>query len=1007
MKKNNTIKHFCLILLLAYFFVLSSCANLFNSSVKDKNAAKKTYLSVNVGRIKAARTVNPASMPIESVLPLFSDFTLTGVFDATGELFTFLEAVPSVTELAASKIEVSAGKWEFTLSGSFNGIVFKGSQVIVIKEGEENIISFVLNASENYGGYSITFDLAGSSVSQAEAILQKKDGTIIEEKTQAVQENKIVLSRNITDSAKRLESGTYLLSVKFYADEDKTILLNNWENYIAIQSGVMTTANITLDFNELYTITYDYDGGELAEGFETSKYSANSFFDLPVAKKTGYLFLGWYEEVGGSLSSDQTSEITKGTIGNKSFVAKYQSTSIYVSASGDDDTGDGSSSNTFKTINKGCELIEAYGVADTEWTIYVNGTLTTSESQTIPDTITEDVAASILITGVNTGVIDRGSTGNYNGSATSSVITINTAVPVTIENLEITGGNTGNGGGINIAEGATVFLGDGVLIIKNRATYGGAIFNQGDLFIYGSAVIGDENATSPGNGDYTQNLVDTNDAFISANFANNGGGIYNGDTANTVGDTKITAHLYLGYKLAADGITLEKKTWTGGIYKSGAKIGGGIYNARKSTVTFASGTIKYNGIQQYGAGIYNCASSRLEMHGGEIINNTTSYSSSVMNGGGVCNHYTDSVFVMSGGLINGNTAVCTGTSSDGKGGGVYNGGKMYMYGTAVIGNSSANSVATATTFGNEANIGGGIFNDNSTDSAGKLYIGYKQSSSGTSYEEADFSGGIYQNYSHLNSSTSKWGGGGLYNYSTCLIAGGTIAYNSTADYGGGIWSKDLTISGGTIRDNNADVFGSAIYMYSGDYLSLGGTFDIPKGASDSHDIYLEGTSAIKITSDLDGNLEAIVTPESYTQGKQLITGSSVNLATEVLCFAVSDEEDSTQWKINESGKLTPKNPFASVTVTLCDPDLEVSIKSNGIDILDEGTITLTGTETLVFEAETGLSDYKWTVDGVSESTSNELTIDTSTLVKGGVYDIVLVAVKNYQNCSFMAQVKIN
>ena len=183
MKKNNTIKHFCLILLLAYFFVLSSCANLFNSSVKDKNAAKKTYLSVNVERIKAARTVNPASMPIASVLPLFSDFTLTGVFDATGELFTFLEAVPSVTELAASKIELSAGKWEFTLSGSFNGIVFKGSQVIVIKEGEENIISFVLNASENYGGYSITFDLAGSSVSQAEAILQKKDGTIIEEKT--------------------------------------------------------------------------------------------------------------------------------------------------------------------------------------------------------------------------------------------------------------------------------------------------------------------------------------------------------------------------------------------------------------------------------------------------------------------------------------------------------------------------------------------------------------------------------------------------------------------------------------------------------------------------------------------------------------------------------------------------------------------------------------------------------------------------------------------------------
>lgn len=998
MKKNNTIKHFCLILLLAYFFVLSSCANVFNSSVKDKNATKKTYLSVNVERIKAARTVNPASMPIASVLPLFSDFTLTGVFDATGELFTFLEAVPSVTELAASKIELSAGKWEFTLSGSFNGIVFKGSQVIVIKEGEENIISFVLNASENYGGYSITFDLAGSSVSQAEAILQKKDGTIIEEKTQAVQANKIVLSRNITDSAKRLESGTYLLSVKFYADEDKTILLNTWENYIAIQSGVMTTANIALDFNELYTITYDYDGGELAEGFETSKYSANSFFDLPVAKKTGYLFLGWYEEVGGSLSSDKTSEITKGTIGNKAFVAKYQSTSIYVSASGDDDTGDGSDANPVKSVNGVSTIIESFGTPDTEWVIYIDGTLSVDTSQTIPATVTADYAKSILITGKNgpdgsgepQDALDRGITATTNGSTNGNALIINTEVPVTITNLKLMRGAAADGSALKITQGSTVKLGEGVRIIKNHYSSNayGVVRNEGTLFMYGDAVIGDASASDYATDSSTPSKVTDG---TNANYATSGGGIYNG--SNSVTST-VVAKLYLGYSgYDSDGVTPVKEALTGGIYKNG---GGGIYNSYNSFVYFDSGTIAWNA-KDNGAGIYNQNSGTVEMSGGSIINNKCESSSDVA-GGGLYNAMSSSKFIMSGGTINQNIVKCTNTassSSHGYGGGVYNAGYMFMYGSAVIGNKAASSLATSSEYGNYAREGGGIYNDNNSASSkvGKLYIGYEPSSDGTSPVKSELTGGIYQNYADTLTSQTN-GGGAISSANSVQIASGTIAYNATSRFGGAIYSSNsLEITGGTIRDNDASVSGGAIYMAANSsyILTLGGSFEIPY-ISGGNDIFLAGSSAtyhasIQISDSLDGSFEAMLTPGFYAEGVQYIslaTGSTANLAAEVQCFEVTPQVSgtvTTEWAFDSSGKLiqSPASPSLDISFTqvFAEGDIEVIADDTRIP----GSVEYsTGT--------TSYTTYSWTFDGMQMSTSPGYSIDIAAL-SPGIHEIGL------------------
>ena len=713
---------------------------------------------------------------------------------------------------------------------------------------------------------------------------------------------------------------------------------------------------------------------------------------------------------------------------------------IYISSSGQrydaDIYNEGDEEHPFKYVDDAVSKIIAEGDSDSYWKILISGETTGIPRATsgtgvntthghieLPTELTTDNAKSIIITGATpheswlTGsvpsdldTINRGATSSTNSSLESNTsngmiygaaLVIQTEVPVTVTNLKITGGYGGSGGAIRIAEGSTVSLGDGVLLTGNQATKGGAVFNQGNLFIYGTAVIGDKDSTSFANYDSSSVKNGT-----SANYASSGGGIYNGDTADSIATTTIIANLYLGYKPSDDG-SPEVSEWTGGIYFNGASSGGGILNARKSFVYINSGTIKNNDVSENGGGIYNIAG-RLEMSGGQIIHNRAHYNSSVVRGGGICNEYTECVFVMSGGVINENVAWAR-SGTNAKGGGVYNGGKMFMYGSAVIGDPEKNtppSFTQGTTeaedtgdYGNRANIGGGIHNDAGTsDNRGKLYMGYEPDESDMPVEK-NLSGGVYYNYCKHGSSSgsSTWGGGGIYNYSSgngeFLMSSGIIAYNSTGDDGGGIWMQNTTMAGAnsgiSIHDNTAAGKGNAIYVYSNQQysLTLSGDIDIPAGDDDSHDIYLAGTgnnfSKIYIADDLIGNLDAIITPAAYDSEHQLITPAASfggNLAAECKCFnltpnprAITNDGSETNttiemWIMGDEGK--PVNAF----------DLEVMTNPNH----DADFTPDLSSSSLVF------TELNWYVDNVGENDSPVESINltdsdnTFTLLGGSV-----------------------
>ena len=248
-------------------------------------------------------------------------------------------------------------------------------------------------------------------------------------------------------------------------------------------------------------------------------------------------------------------------------------------------------------------------------TVYVIGEVTGAQS--ILDAFTTDEASAILLKGATTGAKLNG---GFDSTTKGTTLIIATEVPVTIQNLTITGGYQGDstttGGGMSIAIGATVKLADGAVVTGNTARYGGGINNQGTLYIYGTARIG-------GTGD---SIATTTSGNVSET---GGGGIYN------------TGNVYLGYSAFTDLEHCTEETTTGGITRNYSKMmGGGVYN--EGTFYMSSGSISNNKAYKssnggYGGGLYTQGTSTsggAMLYGGEMKGNTASSTDKYSPGGG-------------------------------------------------------------------------------------------------------------------------------------------------------------------------------------------------------------------------------------------------------------------------------------------------------------------------------------------------------------------------------------
>lgn len=851
---------------------------------------------------------------------------------------------------------IEPGEWTFTLAGKLNNYLFSGTETKEIIKGEINTLSFTLKSDEQYGSLELTVEWSNIATKVIGYLYDPDDiSKMIASKTASeaafeefeepdetgatLTKHRTTLTFDKTSAGNKLPSGTYYLKVNFDGPES-TLNLGSAAYYVTIANGLITKKTITTDLSPTYKLEWNRDGGEFTSGqLIAAGYSRKSLVTLPEISKPGYFFDGWYDNAefdGNALTLFSCSQHS----GDITLYAKWRAPEFYVSGTGDDTTGTGTEAKPFKTIDKACEEIIATGDENMNWAIKIigevkgvpkgsSGTDATYGPNTIPADVTQDYAKSILLTGVTPietefaepqDSLNRNQSSNVNGVSYGTVLTIETSVPVTITNLKITGGvgSSEKGAGIHICNGATVMLGDGVLLIHNRAgsnSHGGAIQNEGTLFIYGTAVIGDKTIEA-----YAYDSSTDYDFETTSNRGGEAGGVYNGNPT----DNTISAKLYLGYKgYDSDGVTPVKEELKGGFYHNGGSAGA-LYNCTNCFVYYDSGTMAWNGTCASGGAIYNAAGGTIEMTGGNILNNRSYEAGNYTSYGGGVYNAANAVFIMSGGTIDKNVSA----NNTGYGGGVYNSGKFYMYGTAVIGKKDAKTCATSEDFGNKASQGGGFYNNET----GCLYIGYKPDDNGDPVETT-LSGGIYYNYSFYPTITdtnySQNGGGAIESTGNLKINSGTIAYNATEGYGGAIRQvagkneNIFEITGGTITNNIAKGTGGAIYLGvknagNANVLYLGGSPVIPVENSVEgfenylNDIYIRGLgTTIQLISSLPQTFTTSLSFYEYNttiNPLKIKANSGVTLADEYSKFKVIDENlngRTRMWKTTAEGKLEP------------------------------------------------------------------------------------------------------
>jgi len=133
-----------------------------------------------------------------------------------------------------------------------------------------------------------------------------------------------------------------------------------------------------------------------------------------------------------------------------------------------------------------------------------------------------------------------------NGEASSGVLEIDSGT-VTLDDLEIAqGASSGDGGAIDVGDGATVNVNDD-LFEENTAQNGGAIYDNGTLTIDDSA-LGNNSATESGTGDGgavyygvdARNDTVTNSTFAYNTAVNEGGALFNlGDDTPSVQNSTL------------------------------------------------------------------------------------------------------------------------------------------------------------------------------------------------------------------------------------------------------------------------------------------------------------------------------------------------------------------------------------------------------------------------------------------------------------------------------------
>ena len=306
--------------LLVLVLFLGSCRGLVEETGPDQEEAG-AYLAFQLG--EGGRTVFPS---VETTG--LTNFVLEGTRE--GGQRQDLGAWSSYSQFLSATVAVQPGVWRFTLTAQAASSSLAASLAEVVVNVGQNTLHFPLGYTDygtagGSGAVEVSLDIpSGGGVVAATGGLY---AVMTDSPVENFQDEELQLSGATVHYQKAaVPVGQYFLKIKLYADAEKEVLVNTYEELVRVADGSRSVASREIEsLNEVYSITYQWNGGGLASGATAPlKFTRHSRIALPTAfevDKAGWCLLGWYDNA--ECSGVPITEIVPGTVQNKTLYAQW------------------------------------------------------------------------------------------------------------------------------------------------------------------------------------------------------------------------------------------------------------------------------------------------------------------------------------------------------------------------------------------------------------------------------------------------------------------------------------------------------------------------------------------------------------------------------------------------------------------------------------------------------------------------------------------------------------
>ncbi|MBP5358532.1 MAG: InlB B-repeat-containing protein, partial [Treponema sp.] len=316
----------------AALLIFTSCSGLYTPQSDDSMSGSAT---LNVSIYDETRTALP-EFDMDSLTYIYLNYWNNDDYETVGSW-------TSIQEMKNSVLPFKTGTYTFALVALTNSALFSEQKEFTIVNGPNSIsfnprLSAIGDITSGKGNLDIKIRFNDEGVAKVTAGIYSTEETKIpgyNDEELAIQTGGIIVY-----SKNNVPAGNYIAIFKFYADDEKTKLLGTYREYASIINGLTSKSECVIEsLGNLYTITYEMNGGSFTDGF-TAPGSYTRHTDTIILppedkiSKPGNTFAGWYESADFT-GSPQTL-LTRGSVGNKTYYAKWipDVTIVYVANGG-------------------------------------------------------------------------------------------------------------------------------------------------------------------------------------------------------------------------------------------------------------------------------------------------------------------------------------------------------------------------------------------------------------------------------------------------------------------------------------------------------------------------------------------------------------------------------------------------------------------------------------------------------------------------------------------------